>query len=481
MQVATPVRVSLSEVLSALSHALDLTEGQPSGHTLRTCAIGMRLAAELGLGAADRSALYYALLLKDAGCSSNAARMATLFAADDRVVKPGMKAVDWQRRVRLAVATARHVGAGLPIRARIQQFLAIARETDMTRDLIRTRCDRGASIARQMGFPDATAEAIHGLDEHWNGGGYPDGSRGDAIPLLARIVALAQAVEVFHGAGGPAAAVDVVLERRGTWFDPRLADLVAGWREDRAWWASLHARELTDRVVALEPADQVRWLDADGLDGVSRAFAGIIDAKSPYTYQHSTRVAAFARRIASGLGLDPSDDRRLSRAALLHDIGKLGVSSRILDKAGPLTAPERAAMERHPVYTVEILLRVDAFDDFAWTAALHHEKLDGSGYPWRLAGSHLDLPARVLAVADVYEALTAERPYRAAMTPPAALAILRQDAGTRLSAEAIEALEAAIAGELADGGRGDAGRLDVEVGADPGVAPLASARCGAGS
>jgi putative nucleotidyltransferase with HDIG domain len=445
MPGAAPVRVGLSEVLSALSHALDLTEGQPSGHTLRSCAIGMRLAADLGLGAADRSALYYALLLKDAGCSSNAARMATLFAADDRIVKPGMKAVDWQRRVRLALATARHVGAGLPIRARIRQFLTIARETDMTRDLIRTRCDRGAAIARRIGFPAATAEAIHGLDEHWNGGGYPDGSRGDEIPLLARIVALAQAVEVFHAAGGPAAAVDVVIERRGTWFDPRLADLVAGWRNDRQWWGTLHARELTERVVALEPADQVRMLDADGLDGVALAFAGIIDAKAPYTYVHSTRVAAFARRIAAGLGLDPADDRRLSRAALLHDIGKLGISSRILDKPGALTPTERAAMERHPVHTVEILLRVDAFDDFAWTAALHHEKLDGSGYPWRLQGSHIDLPSRILAVADVYEALTAERPYRAAMTPAAALAVLRRDAGTRLSAEAIAALADAIA------------------------------------
>src|SRR6185503_12334623 len=107
--------VSLYEVLAALSHALDLTEGQPLGHTIRTCLIGMRIAEELSLSNDDRSSLYYALLLKDAGCSSNAARMAALFGTDDRYVKPRMKVVDWHRRLGLAIQTARNVGVRQPI------------------------------------------------------------------------------------------------------------------------------------------------------------------------------------------------------------------------------------------------------------------------------------------------------------------------------------------------------------------------------
>ena len=103
---STPQRLSLSEVLAALSYALDLTEGQPAGHTIRACLIGMRLGSEVGLSVDERTALYYALLLKDAGCSSNAARMASLFGADDRAVKPRMKNVDWHRRIRLALRTA---------------------------------------------------------------------------------------------------------------------------------------------------------------------------------------------------------------------------------------------------------------------------------------------------------------------------------------------------------------------------------------
>jgi HD-GYP domain-containing protein (c-di-GMP phosphodiesterase class II) len=136
--------------------------------------------------------------------------------------------------------------------------------------------------------------------------------------------------------------------------------------------------------------------------------------------------------------------RRTHRAGLLHDIGKVGVSNRILDKKGPLDAAERSAMQLHPKYTLEILSRVNAFAGFAHQAALHHEKLDGSGYPWGVAGEVLDQMARVLAVADVYEALTADRPYRIGMEPEAAFEILNDHRGAKLDAAAIDALASAV-------------------------------------
>jgi hypothetical protein len=180
-QLAAPGRISLSEVLSALSCALDLTEGAAAGHTMRTCLIGMRIAEAVGLDADDRSALYYALLLKDAGCSSNAGRMAALFGADDQSVKPRMKSVDWHARVRLAIETARAVAPGRPFGERVRQFLTIARTAGATRELIEIRCDRGAAIALQLGFPERTADAIHSLDEHWCGRGYARGLAADAV------------------------------------------------------------------------------------------------------------------------------------------------------------------------------------------------------------------------------------------------------------------------------------------------------------
>jgi HD-GYP domain-containing protein (c-di-GMP phosphodiesterase class II) len=130
---------------------------------------------------------------------------------------------------------------------------------------------------------------------------------------------------------------------------------------------------------------------------------------------------------------------------LLHDIGKLGISGRLLDKAGPLTRSERAEIQMHPVHTWEILSRVGAFADFAKMASLHHEKLDGSGYPWGLRGEDLDLPTRILCVADIFEALTAPRPYRQGMPVSVALDIIRQDAGVRVCRVACEGLSAITA------------------------------------
>jgi len=252
-QTQLSVQISLSEVLGALSHALDLTEGQPLGHTIRTCLIGMRIADELSLPAEERSALYYALLLKDAGCSSNAARMAALFGSDDRHVKPRMKVVDWHDGFRLALATARNVGVGQSIFERVRHFIAIARTEGMTRDLIAVRCERGASIASQLGFPTATVEAVRSLDEHWCGLGYAKGLRGDEIPLLARIANLAQTLEAMHDTHGPGVALEVAKDRRGSWFDPKLVDIVSGWRNDVTWWRSLRAADAKDQLLAAEP------------------------------------------------------------------------------------------------------------------------------------------------------------------------------------------------------------------------------------
>ncbi|MFL5575296.1 MAG: HD domain-containing phosphohydrolase [Gemmatimonadaceae bacterium] len=445
-----PATVRLSEVLAALSRALDLTEGQAPGHTVRSCLIGMRMAGELGLGDADRSALYYALLLKDAGCSSNAARMSALFGADDRAVKPRMKLVDWHRPAALALETWRSAGRRVggthaSLGERLRRFAELASTPDVTRDLVQVRCDRGAAIALGLGFPQATADAIRSLDEHWSGAGYPDGRRGDRIPLLARIANLAQCVESVHAAHGVDAALRVARARRGRWFDPILVDRLVEWRRDRAWWDALAGASHVDAaVVAAEPAgpaDRALRVDDARLDEVARAFADIIDAKSPFTYHHSTNVAALAAGAARAAGLGPAAESMLHRAALLHDVGKLGVSSRILDKPGPLTPDERREVERHPVHSWDILSVVTAFHPFAWTAALHHERLNGSGYPWRLTAEQLDLPARILAVADVYEALAADRPYRAGLGPEHALGIVRGEVRAgRLCAEALDGL-----------------------------------------
>jgi putative nucleotidyltransferase with HDIG domain len=437
-------RVRLSEVLAALSHALDLTEGQPLGHSVRACVIGMRLADELGLDLPTRSALYYSLLLKDAGCSSNAARMSALFGSDDREVKRRMKLVNWHDTVSLAWQTFRSSALGGTIRERMHYFLGITRTPHMTREIIQLRCERGADIALQLGFPADTGDAIRALDEHWNGRGHPAGLKGNAIPLLARIANLAQSMEIFHAGQGIAGAMLVARERRGTWFDPQLTDIVLSWAGDLEWWEALRSVDAAVTASRMDGDTLDRVVDERTIDDVARAFSEIIDAKSPFTYRHSSNVAQYAAAIAGQLGLAPAEEKRLRRAGLLHDIGKVGVSNTVLDKNGPLDPAERSAIEEHPRYTWEILSRIEAFRGFAWMASVHHEKLDGSGYPWRLAGDQLDLSARILVVADMYEALTADRPYRPGMRSADALRILEAQRGAKICPIVLDALQAYV-------------------------------------
>ena len=442
-------RINLSEVISALSCALDLTEGQPIGHTMRTCIIGMRLGREQGMNPSDSAALYYALLLKDAGCSNNAARLCQLFGTDDLELKPRMRNVDRQNRVSLAVQTARTVAMDGGFSDKLRHFVDVARAEDVMKEIIGLRCERGADIAARLGFPKATADAVRHLDEHWNGKGHPDGLAGPSIPLMSRIANLSQVIDVFHQHDGSRGAIGIAQRRSGTWFDPALVDRVVSWRHESSWWERLDSTDPTDEVIAAEPASQQRWVSEEDLDVVARAFADIIDAKSPYTYSHSRNVASYALGIAREMRLDLATQRRVYRAALLHDIGKLGVSNSILDKAGPLTGAERKSVERHPFFTWEILSRVPAFRDFAWSAALHHERLDGSGYPWRLSGNRLDMTARILCVADVYEALTADRPYRPSLPWIESSRILNDGRGTTFDPTVLDAL-AAFRASVAD-------------------------------
>ena len=444
---ATTTAIPIAELLAALSHALDLTEGAPAGHTLRSTMIAMRIADTIGLGTEDRTALYYAMLLKDAGCSSNAARITALFGTDDHSVKPRMKIVDANRKLRLAIETFRSAGGGKGLRSRMAHFMGIARGGGVTRELIAIRCERGAAIARQMGFPEATCSAIRSLDEHWNGNGHPEGLRERAIPMLSRIANLAQTMDIFLGAHGVDATMRMVKERRKSWFDPQLSDLVLKWRTDSEWWTWLRDSAPEIEVTAMEPADPQRVVNDRGLDLVAQSFADIVDAKSPFTYRHSTNVSRWARAIGAKFFSDEGELVRLSRAGLLHDVGKLGVSNTILDKNGPLDDAEREQVQAHPVHTWEILRRVRVFSGFAKMASLHHEKLDGSGYPWGVPAEGLDLQARILVVADIFEALTADRPYRAGMPIPKVLSILAKDRGTKLDARVLDALDAA-SGEI---------------------------------
>ncbi|EHS50440.1 metal dependent phosphohydrolase [Rhizobium sp. PDO1-076] len=439
--MATQIR--LAEIIEALSHALDLTEGQPPGHCIRCCYIGTAIGQRLGLTEDRLRDLYYTLMLKDLGCSSNAARICELYLADDLKFKHDFKLVDgsFPQILRFVLS---HTGMQAGLAERFRGLLNIVKNgAEISQGLIRTRCERGAEIARQMRFSEDVAQGILDLDEHFNGGGQPAGLKGDEIHLFARIALLAQVADVFFVNEGAEAAIAEVSKRAGSWFDPHLVDVFKTVATP-VFWAELGADNLERFVLAREPGRQAIMADEDYLDDIAAGFAHVIDAKSPYTSGHSDRVALFTDMIAEEMGMATPERRRLKRAALLHDIGKLGVSNSVLDKPGRLEGEEWEQMKRHAEFSETILSRITVFADLALIGGAHHEKLDGSGYPRGLQGDQISFETRIVSTADVFDALTADRPYRAAMPVAKALAILWEGAGKSHDPACIEALERAL-------------------------------------
>lgn len=434
----------LAEVVSALSYALDLTDGQPAGHSIRCCWIGIHIGRAIGLSENEMSDLYYTLLLKDLGCSSNAARICKLFVTSDHVFKRNVKLVD-NTLPQLLNFIAENTAVRSGLKDRLQTLIHVAlRSGSIDRELIETRCERGAEIARRMRFSEPVARGILDLDEHWDGRGQPMAIQGLSISLYARIALIAQVVDVFHRTTGPNAASAEVRKRSGRWFDPHLVAAFAEIADSPSFWEGLESDDLDQRVFDLEPGDRVQQMDHNLLDDIADGFAQVIDAKSPFTSGHSKRVALLADLIAEEMGLSTNHRRVLTRSALLHDIGKLGVSNMVLDKPGKLDADEWAAMKLHPKLGGDILSRIPTFEGAASIAEKHHEKLNGTGYPFGLGGTDIDLDTRIVTVADIFDALTADRPYRAAMPTDKALTILQSDAGAALDGDCVEALTRAL-------------------------------------
>jgi putative nucleotidyltransferase with HDIG domain len=437
-------KLRLAEVLSALTYALDITEGQPQGHSVRCCWIGLLMAEELKLDDQQTWELYYTLLLKDLGCSSNAARVCELYLADDLSFKKDFKLVNGSLPQALRFVMS-HTGLQSGMAERFRAIINIFQNGgEISRELIETRCTRGADIARKMRFSEPVAMGIHNLDEHWDGSGKPNGIKGEDISLYARIALLAQVVDIFRMSGGEDSARKEIDNRSGTWFDPFLVKTFKAVAARPSFWDAMRGDDLRDIILELEPKNANINFDEDYLDDIAAGFAQVVDAKSPFTKGHSERVALYSDMIAEQLQLTAPHRRWLKRAALLHDIGKLGVSNSILDKPGKLDDAEWVAMRRHAAETERILSQISVFKKMAPVAAAHHERLDGKGYPNNLVGDDISLESRILAVADIFDALTADRPYRSAMPVAKALSIMTEDVGTAIDRDCFVALKQAL-------------------------------------
>jgi HD-GYP domain-containing protein (c-di-GMP phosphodiesterase class II) len=442
---STPANASLrvGAVVSALSQALDLSTGQAVGHSVRTCILGMRLAQEIGMPPEVRQDLFYALLLKDCGCSSNASKMFHMVGSDDLAATRGASMFDWTKTSSETVHYAlAHVGKGKSFLERSRLLLQLAlKQKRHTHDVMKIQCERGATLVRLMGLSEGTAKAIRSLNEHWDGHGEPDQLWHREIPIHSRVMLLAQTLEVYGAEKGFETALDVVRQRSGTWFEPDLVKAAVSLAVRGKLWSEFENGNPLRDVLKLEPRWNVLGEGGITLDSIALAFAQVVDAKSPFTFNHSNGVANATVAIARRLGLPRERILFLRHAALLHGLGKLGISNAILEKPGKLDETEWEAMRRYPYYTWTILRSIPGFEEMSEVAASHHEKLNGKGYFRGLTAGQMSLDARILVVADIFNALAAKRPYRDALPMDAALSILRKDVPYALDGDCVTALE----------------------------------------
>ncbi|KGY13334.1 metal-dependent phosphohydrolase [Vibrio tubiashii] len=436
--------IPLSELMLSLTTALDMTEGQPPEHCIRCCWIGMHIGEKMQLSEAQLYDLFFTLLLKDAGCSSNAARICELYLTDDRAFKRNYKTVGTSLSSAINFVV-KNTGIGRGWVERITTTVDILKNgSAYAQELIETRCTRGAEVARELRFSEDVAAGVHSLDEHWDGTGRPAQLKHEEIPLYSRIALFAQVVDVFQFEHNLDTAIEEVQARSGSWFDPQIVSFFNDIAQDKDFIDGLQANDIAQRVMSFSPANTCVNIDEDYLDCIVSAFGRIVDSKSPYTSGHSERVAVYTDFIAQELGIDEHQRKWLKRAALLHDVGKLGVSNTILDKPGKLNEEEWEAVKSHAALTEKILSHLKPFSEMAWIAGAHHEKLDGTGYPKQLKESDIPLATRIITTADIFDAITAERPYRGAIPIPKTLEIMEESLHSAIDEQCFNALKKAI-------------------------------------
>ncbi|MDX6307882.1 MAG: hypothetical protein QOI06_928 [Nocardioidaceae bacterium] len=435
--MADPGEVRIAELIATLSYAADLGLGQPMDHCLRHTVMALRLADLAGADQLDREATYYLGMLVNSYCHADASEQARWYGDDILFKADGFDTVA-MNVPQMATMLLRHLTSHGSASQRITRVatLPVAFKRDVLTWLL-THTQLSSEFAQRIRLDDDVVTALWLAYEQWDGKG-PRRVRGDEIPLPARLIALCTTMEVIARSRGPETARTAARKQAGKVFDPGLVDLWVDNAEDLL--AGLDVDATWDAVLAAEPRLE-RRVSGEELDDVLEAMADLVDLKSPFLAGHSRGVANLGAEAAKVAGLTAAESATIRRAGLVHDLGRLGVSTSIWEKPGRLTDIERERAHLHPYLTDKMLVRIPALAASREIAARHHERLDGSGYPRGMTAQSLTPPDRILAAADVYHAMTENRPYRPALdADQAAKAVLQEVRAGRLDAEAVNAV-----------------------------------------
>jgi len=431
--------VRLTELFASVSLATDLGLGQPPEHMLRAARISMRLGERLGLDTAELATLYDVSILTYVGCPVYGNEAASVFG-DDIDFRAHASEVDLGGFSAM-IFMLRRAGSGTSAFNRAAQAARLMASGGRgVIEQMANHCSAAGVFAERLGLSAAVRAGIEQSYARWDGKGVPGNLAGDALALSARISHIAETAEVLHRTAGMGEAMEVVRSRSGTHFDPEVVTALTTDPESLFDGIDEHT---IDEILDIEPVERPT-LTEDELDRALEAIGDFCDMRCPYFAGHAQGTAEIVTSAAALLHVSPAETTLARRAALVHDIGRFGVPGTIWDKPGALSAADRERMRMHVYYVERIFHRPEPLRRVGLLAATHHERMDGSGYHRGVTGPMISTPAKILAAADAYHAMTQARPHRAALSAAEAAQELRTEANQgRLDPAATDAVLAA--------------------------------------
>jgi HD-GYP domain-containing protein (c-di-GMP phosphodiesterase class II) len=404
---------TLSELLIPMSGAIDLAEGREPGHGQRVAYIAMSLSRQLSLDSADSLTCCYAGLFHDVGVIQAGVGMSGLGRKDEQ-----------------------RIFAALPLLAPEEAALdSGSHSPDLVADRIVDHALYGGRIAKELALPEETIVAISCHHERWDGMGYPHALEGQDIPVVARVLGLADNIEsVISREFSPLVArrnlQTWLASVSGSLADPEMVRAARSLTAGDEFWLGLYSASLPSDL-----RDECGRLKEARLNRVmtfAERFAEFMDSRFSFTVGASLRVANLAESLGASVGLTQLRIKQLRLAALLHDIGQLGIPERIMSKPGILSVEELEVLRQHPIYARDIIAGVPGLDEVGDWVGAHHERPDGRGYPE--GRTDIPLEARILAIADAFVAITSDRPHRRGVDQDDGVQRLYGAAGSQLDA-----------------------------------------------
>ncbi|MFZ5644269.1 MAG: HD-GYP domain-containing protein [Bacillota bacterium] len=387
------LNIDLKDIFSSLSTALDFTYTGLSSHHKRVALMAVKLALKLGLSDDTIKNIFIASIIHDIGAIS----------------------------------------------MRDKELLGCLEIEDPF-----THSDLGYYMTRKIKFLEPASGIIRSHHDAWSGNN-PSGLKGDDIPLESRIINAVDRLDVMIKPGvfvleQTQGIIAGLKKISGTVLDPDLFIELAELSKSEGFWLDLDSQFLP--AILCDTMDSYNMvINNEMLLDISLLFASVIDKKSAFTHKHSRLVAASAKLFAQISGFSKSDSEKMVVAGLLHDLGKLSIPEEILQKPGKLNPEEFSIIKRHTYFTHRILDRIGGFDEINRWASFHHEKIDGTGYPFRLSGESLPHGSRYMSVCDVFAALAENRPYRKGMPRDRIIEILKDMSHSALDARAVKTIE----------------------------------------